>query len=350
MKLLLDYNLTQLEEELAKFGKPKFVARQIYDWLNKGRDFDEMTNVAKEFRAVLKQNYLAQGLVIEQKIVGADKTVKYLYKLSDGNIIEGVLMSYAYGNTLCVSTQVGCRMGCTFCASTIGGLVRNLSAGEILSQVTAANRDAGGERGVTNIVLMGSGEPLDNYGNVVAFLRLVSGKDGLNVSCRNISLSTSGLVDKMLMLAEENLPVNLTVSLHAPTQEARERIMPVAKANKLADVIAAARNYFGKTGRRVYFEYTLIDGINDSFADAENLSKLLWGMSAHVNLIRLNPVKESNHKPTPSKNAYAFAEKLEKLGVSATVRRQTGADIDGACGQLRRKYLAKSGANNGNNC
>lgn len=344
MKILIDCTLAELYEELAPYNQPKFAAGQIYGWLNKGRGFDEMTDVSKEFRSLLKQNYYALGAEIVEKFVGRDQTAKYLFRLTDGNIIEGVLMGYKHGNTLCVSTQVGCRMGCTFCASTLGGLVRNLTAGEILSQVVLANRDVGSKsRGVTNIVLMGSGEPLDNYDNVVKFLRLVSGKEGLNVSCRNISLSTSGVVKNMLRLAGENLPVNLTVSLHAATQEKRAAIMPVAKANKLPDVINAAKNYFEKTGRRIIFEYTLIEGENDGFSDAEALSTLMRGMAAHVNIIRLNPVKESAHKPTTDKKAYAFAEKLTSLGVSATVRRQMGADIEGACGQLRRKYIGQRG-------
>jgi len=342
MKLLLDYDLNTLENALEPFGQPKYAAKQIFGWLNKGRDFDEMTNVSKEFRERLKQDYYAVGLTVEKKLIGKDGTVKYLFRLNDGNFIESVLMSYKYGRTLCVSTQVGCRMGCTFCASALGGLVRDLTAGEILSQIIAVNRDFDDEkRAVTNVVLMGSGEPLDNYDNVIAFLRLVNSPNGLNISYRNISLSTSGIVPNMYKLAEENMPINLTVSLHASTQQKREQLMPVARKYDINEVMAAAKNYFDKTGRRVIFEYTLIDGVNDGFDDAERLSKLVKNMSAHINLIRLNPVKESEHKPASSKNAYAFAEKLNALGASATVRRQMGVDIEGACGQLRRKYLAE---------
>ncbi|HPG92538.1 MAG TPA: 23S rRNA (adenine(2503)-C(2))-methyltransferase RlmN [Clostridia bacterium] len=341
MKLLLDYDLNTLEKELAPFGQPKYVAKQIFGWINKGRDFDEMTNVSKDFRERLKQDFYAVGVTVEKKLTSKDGTVKYLFRLNDNNFIESVLMSYKYGRTLCVSTQVGCRMGCTFCASGIGGLVRNLTAGEILSQIVAVNRDFDDEkRAVTNVVLMGSGEPLDNYDNVIAFLRLVNSADGLNISYRNISLSTSGIVPNMYKLADENMPINLTVSLHSATQQKREEIMPIARKYSIDDIIAAAKNYFEKTGRRVIFEYTLIDGVNDSFVDAEKLSKLVRGMSAHINLIRLNPVTESAHKPASSKNAYAFAEKLTSLGASATVRRQMGVDIDGACGQLRQRHIS----------
>ncbi|MDD4832957.1 MAG: 23S rRNA (adenine(2503)-C(2))-methyltransferase RlmN, partial [Clostridia bacterium] len=227
MKLLLDYDLNTLINVLEPFGHPKYASKQIFGWINKGRDFDEMTNVSKEFRERLRQDYYAVGLTVEKKLTGKDGTVKYLFRLNDGNFIESVLMSYKYGRTLCVSTQVGCRMGCTFCASALGGLVRDLTAGEILSQIITVNRDFDDEkRAVTNVVLMGSGEPLDNYDNVIAFLRLVNSPNGLNISYRNISLSTSGIVPNMYRLAEENMPINLTVSLHASTQQKREQLMP----------------------------------------------------------------------------------------------------------------------------
>ena len=258
------------------------------------------------------------------------------------NVIEGVLMEYKYGNTLCVSTQVGCRMGCAFCASTLDGLIRNLTAGEILSEVLVVNAALGGsktDRKVTNIVLMGSGEPLDNYDNVVKFLRLVSDENGINVSPRNVSLSTCGLVDKMYELAKEGLPINLTMSLHSPFDEGRKEIMPVAKKYSISEILAACDNYFKATGRRYYFEYSLIAGKNDTDECAKRLAALLKGKPCHVNLIRLNSVKERSLIGSEDEKAKKFMEKLVALGLSATLRRRMGADIDGACGQLRRRYL-----------
>lgn len=344
MKLLLDYTCEEIAVELEKFDVKSYTAKQIFSWLHKGYEFDQMTNISKQLREKLAENYYAQGVIIKEKFVSKDGTVKYLYQLFDGNIVEGVLMNYKYGNTICVSTQVGCRMGCTFCASTIGGLIRNLSCGEILGQVVAVNKSIGGtieKRNITNIVLMGSGEPLDNYDNVIKFLHLVNDENGLNISYRNISLSTCGLVPKIYELAESNLPVNLTISLHSSEQEERANIMPIARVYPLESVIQAAKHYFEVTKRRVIFEYTLISGVNDRIVDAVNLSKLLRGFSAHVNLIRLNPVKESIHRPTTNETAKDFCAKLESLNVSATIRRQMGVDIEGACGQLRRKYLEK---------
>ena len=262
----------------------------------------------------------------------------------DGNVIETVVMKYKYGITQCVSTQVGCRMGCAFCASGIGGLVRNLTAGEIYSEVAVVNRLLGGtldKRSVTNVVLMGSGEPLDNYDEVIKFLRLLSDEKGLNVSPRNVSLSTSGLVPNMYRLAEEGLDVNLTVSLHNPFDEKRKELMSIAKKYKVKEILDACSNYFEKTGRRYIFEYSLVKGQNDSKECSDELIRLLKGRPCHVNIIRLNAVKEKNLEATSDKVAYRFAETLEKSGVSATVRRQMGVDIDGACGQLRRKFLEK---------
>ncbi len=305
-----------------------------------------MTDLSKTLRESLESNYIAQPVKVVKSLKSVDGTEKFLFKLFDGNVIESVLMKYKYGYTLCVSTQVGCRMGCVFCASGLHGLVRNLSAGEILGQVICANSLVGGglgdKRAVTNIVLMGSGEPLDNYQNTVNFLHLVSSPKGLNISTRNISLSTCGLVPKMKKLGEEKVSVNLTVSLHSPFDEERRKIMPVAKTYKIKDIISACEDYFNKTGRRYYFEYTLIKGNNDSARHADALIELLKGKPCHVNLIRLNEVKEKNLNSTTDKDAYRFLGLLEKGGLSATLRRRMGADIDGACGQLRQRYLEEN--------
>ncbi len=347
MQLLSDYNLTELAEYLtANFNVKPFVAKQIYGWLSKGVDFDGMTNISKDLRAKLSQNCVAIGVKIVKMLSSSvDDTQKFLFELCDGNVVEGVLMRYKYGNTLCISTQVGCRMGCKFCASTIGGLVRNLTAGEILGEVLAVNALGSAENGgryVTNVVLMGSGEPLDNYQNVTKFLRLVSAPDGINISERNISLSTCGLAPKMRQLADDGFSVNLTVSLHNADDERRREIMPVANSYSVAEVCDSARYYFEKTGRRVLFEYTLIDGQNDSYSCALKLASVLRGMSAHVNIIRLNPVKETGLKATSEQTIKKFLAYLEKLGVSATLRRTLGSDIEGACGQLRRKYISNN--------
>ncbi len=345
MKILADFNLSELTEELAKFNLPKYKAAQVYKWVLRGVDFDGMTDIDKNTRNVLKQNFIAVPLDIETKLVSKDKTQKYLYKLYDGNVIEGVLMNYKYGKTLCVSTQIGCRMGCKFCASTLNGLVRSLTAGEILAQVIVANRINGGtieKREITNIVLMGSGEPFDNYENVVKFLKNANAPEGLNISYRNISLSTCGLVPEMKAFADLELPVNLTISLHSPYDERRKEIMPIANKYSIAEITQAAKYYFEKTKRRVIFEYTLIEGQNDSEKDARRLAELVRGISSHINLIRLNPVKERGLKATKEDKAQKFLEMLEKMNVSATIRRQMGVDINGACGQLRNSYLEKN--------
>jgi 23S rRNA (adenine2503-C2)-methyltransferase len=341
MHILQDMSKAELTDFLTQYNLKPYVASQVFAWLVKGADFSAMTNVSKEVRALLAADCIAQCVNIHKTLTSTiDGTKKFLFRLSDGNIIEGVLMSYKYGNTICVSTQVGCRMGCKFCASTLGGLVRNLTAGEILGQVVAVNAlGEGKDRFVTNIVLMGSGEPLDNFDNVTKFLQLVTSSDGLNISQRNISISTCGLVPEMLQLAEQHSCVNLIISLHNANQEAREQIMPIAKRYSVPEVVAAARTYFEKTGRRVIFEYTLIDGQNDSYSDALRLASTLTNMSAHVNLIRLNPVKETHLRATTDATAKKFLAYLEKLHISATLRRQMGTDINGACGQLRRDFL-----------
>lgn len=342
-KILLDLGFEQIKNLIVDLGEKGFRAGQIFKWLHLGKDFSQMSNISKELRARLEQDYIAQPITIVKSLKSTDGTEKFLFKLFDGNVIESVLMKYKYGYTLCVSTQVGCRMGCAFCASGLNGLVRNLSAGEILGQVITANSYVGGELGdkrlITNVVLMGSGEPLDNYDNTVGFLRLVSEKDGINISTRNISLSTCGLVPKMKQLASENVSVNLTVSLHSPFDDERQNIMPVAKRYKISEILDACSYYFDKTGRRYYFEYTLIKNNNDSKRHADALISLLKGKPCHVNLIRLNEVKENELTAVTDKEAYRFLGILEKGGLSATLRRRMGADIDGACGQLRQRYL-----------
>lgn len=342
MKILLDYNLTELRNVVADLGEKPFRGNQIYSNLVAGKSVSEMTDISKALKDKLLSVYADEPCKIIKELVSKDGTKKFLFALSDGNVIEGVLMKYKYGNTLCVSTQIGCRMGCKFCASTLGGLVRSLSAGEILSEVIAVNRHEGGtekKRAVTNVVLMGSGEPLDNYDNVVKFIRLLSDGNSLNVSPRNVSLSTCGLVPKMLSLADENLPINLTVSLHNPFDEKRKEIMPVANSYTVKEIIEACENYFLKTGRRYYFEYSLISGQNDTDECLTELLRILRGKPCHVNLIRLNSVKEKNLIGTNEKRAFEFMNKLNEGGVSATMRRRMGVDIDGACGQLRRSFL-----------
>lgn len=340
---LLNYSLTELKKIVTDGGEKAFRAEQIYRSLNCGLEFSDMTDISKKLREDLSEKYTAQPIKTIKTLVSSDGTEKYLFELADGNLIEGVLMKYKYGNTLCLSTQVGCRMGCAFCASGLSGLVRNLQPSEMLGEVIAVNLKQGGglgdKRKVTNLVLMGSGEPFDNYDNVVKFLKLVSDEKGLNISPRNISLSTSGLVPQMLKFAEEKISVNLTVSLHSPFDEERQKIMPVAKSFSIAQILEACENYFEKTGRRYIFEYVLIKGENDAQRHAARLIELLKGKPCHVNLIRLNAVKENALSAGTEKEAYRFLGLLEKGGLSATLRRKTGEDIEGACGQLRRRFL-----------
>ena len=342
--------LSMTPEEVLDFvvnelGESKFRAKQITQWLNRGAEVSEMTNLSAALREKISAIAVSNPVRIRESFKSKlDGTEKFLYELHDGNLIEGVIMRYHYGDTLCVSTQVGCRMGCAFCASTLEGRVRNLSAGEILGQVVAANRHIQAqdpERRVHNIVLMGSGEPLDNYDNVVKFLRLVNNPEGLNISIRNISLSTCGLVNRMDDFANEGLPVTLSLSLHAPNDSIRQKIMPVANAYAYEDVIAACKRYSEKTGRRVVFEYALIKNMNCEVRHAEELARRLRGMRCHVNLIPLNAVKERNLEAPSKQDVAAFLKRLELKNISATVRREMGADIDGACGQLRRKYLSQ---------
>ena len=346
-KIVQDLSYEEIEKLVLSLGEKKFRASQLFEGLTQGKRLDAITSLSKAFKERLLQDYENEPIKIKEVFYSSDGTEKYLFELADGNVIEGVLMKYKYGYTQCVSTQVGCRMGCKFCASTLQGLIRNLTAGEILSQILVVNalhkNDAVGQgkesRAVTNVVLMGSGEPLDNYDETLRFLRLVTSEKGMGISARNISLSTCGIVPKMYKLADENIPLNLTVSLHATDDQTRARTMPVAKAYKISEILKACDYYFQKTGRRYYFEYTLIAGENCDEAHAEALIKLLKGKPCHVNLIRLNEVKERDLKALGDKEAYRFLGRLEKGGLSATLRRQIGVDIGGACGQLRVNYL-----------
>lgn len=343
-RALADLNLEKLKELCVKLGEKPFRATQLYEGINSGKELNEMTNLPTTFVEKLSEEFTAQGISILKTLVSTDGTRKYLFLLNDGNIIEGVLMKYKYGNTICVSTQVGCRMNCAFCASGLDGLVRNLTAGEILSEVLTVNKSLGGtlkNREITNIVLMGSGEPFDNYDNVAEFLRLVNNEKGLNISFRNISLSTCGLLTGVDKLIEDKLFVTLTFSLHAPTDEIRNDIMPINKAFNTKMVIEAAKRYFNATGRRIVFEYSLIQGVNDSEPCAKRLAELVKGFPSHINLIALNYVKERSLTGTSSEKVKKFQGYLEKLGVSCTIRRTMGEDISGACGQLRRKYIGK---------
>lgn len=344
--ILQDLSFPELENSILSLGEKKFRAKQLYDGIMRGKKISEI-NIPKELIKELLKSFEDEPLKIVKTLVSAaDGTEKYLFRLADGNVIEGVLMKYGYGYSQCVSTQVGCRMGCKFCASALGGLVRNLSAGEILSQVLAVNALHTAKKGgsptdgaVKKVVLMGSGEPLDNYENVIKFLRNLSASGGVNISPRNVSLSTCGIVPKIYALADEGLDVNLTVSLHQTTDSGRARTMPIAKKYSIAQILDACAYFFKKTGRRYIFEYTLIDGENCGREHAESLIKLLKGRCCHVNLIRLNDVKERNLLSAGDKRAYEFSGWLEKGGLSATVRRRAGADIDAACGQLRANFL-----------
>ncbi len=335
------YTEDALAAVVQTLGQPAFRAKQIFKWLHqkKVRTFSEMTDLPKPLLAQLEESYCIDMPIIERKQESVDGTIKYLFALSDGNCIETVLMRYHYGNTVCVSTQVGCRMGCRFCASTRGGLVRNLTAGEIASEVYAVENDCNDR--VSHIVLMGIGEPLDNYDAVMDFLRIISSPNGINIGMRNISLSTCGVVPGMEKLAKCHLGLTLSVSLHAPTNALRSGMMPINDAYPLETLLPACRAYQKDTGRRISFEYSMVKGVNDSLECAKALAKLIRGMGAHVNLIPINPVDGSPYSATDDENTKRFQKQLEALGVNATVRRRLGTDISAACGQLRRE--AKGG-------
>lgn len=334
------YTYEELQEEMAALGEKKFRAKQLYEWLHVklAGSFDEMTNLSRELRERLNEAYTILPVeMLERQESNLDGTNKFLFMLHDQNVVESVLMRYKHGNSVCISSQVGCRMGCRFCASTIGGLVRNLSASEMLGQVYAIQRITG-ER-VSNVVIMGTGEPLDNYENFLGFIRLLTDEHGLHISQRNVTVSTCGIVPKMRELAEEDLQITLALSLHGTTQEKRKELMPVANKYGLQDVLHACDEYFEKTGRRITFEYSLVHGVNDTDEDAAELVRILKPRNCHLNLIPVNPVRERSFVRPSRKNALNFKNKLEKSGINVTIRREMGADIDGACGQLRRRYV-----------
>lgn len=334
--------LPELEEELCKLGEKPFRAKQIYQWLHEKlvTDFEQMTNLSAALREKLAGAFRITALqAVEERVSQVDGTRKYLFRLYDGNVIESVWMQYHHGNSVCVSSQVGCRMGCRFCASTLDGLERNLSPSEMLDQIYRI-QVLTGER-VSNVVIMGSGEPLDNYHNVTRFIRILSGENGLNISQRNITLSTCGIVPGILKLAQEDLQITLALSLHAPNDQVRKTLMPVANRYALADVLDACRVYFEKTGRRLTFEYSLVRGVNDNLEEARALAVLLRGMHGHVNLIPVNPIKERDYVQSGQKAIQDFKNYLEKNGINVTIRREMGRDIGGACGQLRKSYLGE---------
>ena len=345
MKHLKSMTIPEIGAVLKELGQPAFRAKQVYSWLHKGvKSYEEMTNLPKQLRDTLQSQYpICAPEVVRKQQSQKDGTIKYLWKLSDGNCVETVLMRYHYGNTVCISTEVGCRMGCAFCASTLGGLVRPLEPYEMLDQVLFTGVDSG--LPISHIVLMGIGEPLDNLENVLRFLELVNSPEGMNISMRHISLSTCGLVPKIDELGDHKLQISLAISLHGPTNEIRNMIMPVNKAYPLEKLLPACRRYYEKTSRRIHFEYAMIHGVNDSLENAKQLLALLKGLPAHVNLIPLNHVEESPLKPSTKAAVAAFQKALEDGGVTATVRRTLGSDIDASCGQLRRKYTRQTAEN-----
>ncbi len=332
--------LEELKKEMAVLGEKPFRAAQLYDWMHVklAAGYSEMSNLSKAFREKLEADYPYTSLqtvqVQESKL---DGTRKFLFGLSDGNVVESVWMKYKHGNSVCISSQVGCKMGCRFCASTLDGWERNLLPSEMLDQIYAITR-ATGER-VSNVVVMGTGEPMDNYDNLLRFLRLLTDENGLNISQRNITVSTCGIIPKMRQLADEKLQITLALSLHATTNEKRKALMPVANTYSLDELMEACAYYFEKTGRRITFEYSLVAGVNDTITDAAELSALAGPLSAHVNLIPVNPIKERDYRQSGQEEIQAFRNRLEKNRINVTVRREMGRDIDGACGQLRRRHL-----------
>ena len=341
--ILLDCFPEEIETVLAEKKQPRFRAKQIFTWLHKGKKFAEMQNIPLSLREALAQDYIDQPTTIAQTHASQkDDTVKFLFALPDGNMVEGVLMHYHYGYTLCISTQVGCRMGCTFCASTLGGCVRNLTAGEMIGQVLCANAhlaSLGRSDTVGHVVLMGCGEPLDNYDNTIRFLKLINHEQGLHISLRHISVSTCGIVPAIDRLAKEKMPITLSISLHAPYNDMRQNMMPIAKVFPIDELLAAVRRYVQETGRRVVFEYALVANVNCEEKHARDLAKCLRGLQCHVNLIPLNPVSERDLHSATKENVKRFLTVLEQNHISATVRREMGTDIAGACGQLRRNHL-----------
>lgn len=331
--------LAELTDELKALGQPGFRAKQIFHWVHQKlvTEFSAMTDQPKTLLAKLEESFYIAAPKIERRQEAKDGTVKYLLRMADGNCIETVVMRYHYGNTVCVSTQVGCRMGCRFCASTLDGMVRNLAPSEMLDQIYRI-QTISGER-VDNIVIMGSGEPMDNFQNVVQFLKLINSDKGLHISARNITVSTCGLVDKIRELADLQLQITLAISLHAPNDELRKTMMPIANKYSIEQIMEACRYYLKQTGRRISFEYSLVKGVNDTQECAEQLSGLLHGMNCHVNLIPVNPIKERDYRQSEKQAIAAFKNKLERNGINVTIRREMGRDIDGACGQLRKSYM-----------
>ncbi len=340
MKDIKSFDLEELKKEIRVLGEKEFRATQLYEWMHKklAVSYEEMTNLPGAFRERLDQEYSYASLhIVREQISKQDGTRKYLFQLADGNLIETVLMKYHHGNSVCISSQVGCRMGCRFCASTLDGLERSLTASEMLEQIYEITRHIG-ER-ISNVVVMGMGEPLDNYDNLLKFLRMISDENGLNISQRNLTVSTCGLVQGMRRLADEKLQITLALSLHAVTDEKRREIMPVANSYSIADLMDACAYYFEQTGRRITFEYSLIGGVNDSKEEADALAGLARPLHAHVNLIPVNPVKERKYRSSGRASVENFKNRLEKRKINVTIRREMGRDIDGACGQLRRREL-----------
>ena len=333
----------EMEQLIEELSEPKFRAGQLYDWIHKkgASSFEEMSNVPKK----LKEKLIEEGYdfqvpkILEYQESKIDGTRKYLFELHDHQVVESVLMKYKHGNSVCISSQVGCKMGCAFCASTLDGWLRNLSSGEMLEQIYQIQKDS--KERVSNVVVMGTGEPLDNYDNLLQFIRQLTDENGLNISQRNITVSTCGLVPKIRQLAEEKLQITLALSLHASSQEERMKLMPIANTYDIYEVLDACRYYFDKTGRRISFEYSLVAGVNDSTEDAEKLKHLIGDMNCHVNLIPVNPIKERTFKQPDRENIRRFQNKLENSGINVTIRREMGRDIDGACGQLRKKYMER---------
>lgn len=330
----------ELTEEIKAIGEKAFRAKQIYEWLHKklASSFDDMSNLSKDLREKLKENYVLPSVeMVDMRTSKDGETTKFLFRLGDNRVIESVLMKYHHGNSVCISSQVGCRMGCRFCASTLGGLERSLSASEMLSQIYEIQKISG-ER-VSNVVVMGTGEPFDNYENLLKFIKMLTDEQGLNISQRNITVSTCGLVEKIRELADEQLQITLAISLHAPNDTLRQTLMPIANKYSIKEIMDACRYYYNKTGRRISFEYSLVEGSNDSQEQAEELSRLLRGINCHVNLIPVNPIKERNFRHSSMQFIQKFKNILEKNRINVTIRREMGADIDAACGQLRKSYM-----------
>lgn len=346
MKDIKSLTLPQLKKEMEELGEKAFRAKQLYEWMHVklARGYEEMTNIPKSLIAKCEEHFTytsVKEVMVQTSAI--DGTKKFLFELADGNYVESVWMQYHHGNSVCISSQVGCRMGCRFCASTLDGLERSLLPGEMLDQIYAISR-ATGER-VSNVVVMGTGEPLDNYDNLLQFLRMLSDENGLNISQRNITVSTCGIVENMRRLADEKLQITLALSLHGSTQEKRAELMPIARKYDIQEVIDACRYYFEQTGRRITFEYSLVGGVNDTNEDAENLCRLVEDLNCHINLIPVNPIKERDYIESERKDVLNFQNMLAKRHINATIRREMGRDIDGACGQLRRRVSADKSTN-----